>query len=139
MSEDVQTTSPQKLKSLIEALDLMHDEDEWVPTDKQWKRIKQMIETLDERPAAPAPLNPATPTRVSDVPAGSTRVTTVGPNPATVGAIQFPVVPVGDAPTLPDGAGQPSALSPNVANPGAAQVPSGDGEVPANPPRSPGL
>ena len=141
MSEDTQTTSPEKLKALIEALDLMHEEEDWTPTAKQWKRIKSMIESLEE-------YSSTTPTTVGPAPVvrpGSSQLEAraatrpAGPNPATHGGIAFPQVPVGDAPTLPDGPGQQSALNQPVAPPTGNPVSSADGTVPETPPGSPGL
>lgn len=119
----------EKLKSLIEAIDLMSEEEEWTPTAKQWKRIKQMIEELEEAPA-PAVAQVAyrnesrpesTMTRVE-----TPRPTPRGPNPAETGNIAFPQIPVGDAPTMPSAGA--------VANPGAA-----DGQSPDAAPTSPGI
>lgn len=116
----------------------MSEEEEWTPTVKQWKRIKEMIEGLEETQAAPAPVTPQYPPGVrspaQQAPAPSRPA---GPNPIAAGNIRFPEVPVGDAPTLPDGPGTASSLS-GVANPSAGNVQSTD-EMPAAPPTSPGL
>ena len=125
-----QTTTVQKLQSLIEALDLMNEEEEWTPTTKQWNRIKEMIESLEETVVAAA----ATPVLRS--PAGRTTVVRAGANPALTGTIAFPEVPVGEPPV---GAQPTSVLSESGGVTRGDPIQSADGqELPANPPASPG-
>lgn len=42
------------LQTFIEAVEFASDQDEWTPSPRQWKRIKEMIEVLEEAPP-PAP------------------------------------------------------------------------------------
>ena len=139
MSEP-ETTTVTKLKALLEALDLMNEEEDWIPTSKQWTRIKGMIETLEEVVA----VAPTTPTyrqnaRVNTRPnAAEVRPIVSGPNPAANGEISFPEVPVGDAPVQsPKEAA--SVLHETVANQLGNPVSSADGEYPEAPPERPGL
>lgn len=48
-----------ELKTFIDAVEFASDTDEWVPSPRQWKRIREMIERLEERApaAAPAPVH----------------------------------------------------------------------------------
>lgn len=131
MSEN-KVTTPTQLKSLVEALDLMHEEDEWTPTPKQWNRIKEMIESLEERGPVAVHQNPAIPTPRAP-----------GPNPAAGGTIAFPSVPVAtDVPVGqlgPAGQSSLSAVSQPVAPAPDQAVQSSDGTLPEKPPASPGL
>ena len=139
MSE-TKTTTVTRLKALLEALDLMNDEDDWIPTSKQWVRIKDMIETLEEVVA----VAPSTPTHRQTNTGRPASTTTVvhpnpnSPNPAESGKVIFPEVPVGDAPVITPKEAATSALAP-VDNQLGNPVSSADGEFPEAPPGSPGL
>lgn len=51
-------TTVRDLKTFIDAVEFASDQEEWVPSARQWKRIRQMIEDLEEvvekAPAPPA-------------------------------------------------------------------------------------
>lgn len=72
-----------ELKTFIDAVEFASDSDNWVPSDRQWKRIRDMINRLEEA-APPAPMQmPAAP---FIPPQGS-----FGPPPvATQSAMQLP-------------------------------------------------
>lgn len=127
------TPSISKLKSLIEAIDLMSEEEEWVPTAKQWKRIREIIEALDDEPqpqpqAQPAPryeTHQATESSLTKPPEASNPPR--GPNPWATGAARMPEVPSAipaEAATLAPS--QSSLLAATVAKPQQPQVPSGN-------------
>lgn len=40
--------SIKEFKTFIEACEFVTDSDEWIPSEKQWKRIRQMINNLEE-------------------------------------------------------------------------------------------
>lgn len=40
------------LQTFIEAVEFASDKDDWVPSERQWRRIRQMIDDLEEAPAA---------------------------------------------------------------------------------------
>jgi len=56
------TVSIEKLQAFIEAVEFAADlerPEEWVPTARQWKKIRSMIDALEEQPvvqASPAPM-----------------------------------------------------------------------------------
>lgn len=96
-----------KLKSLIEAIDLMSEEEEWTPTARQWKRIREMIEGLEEGPTSQPTYTPA-PTHYGT---GHVERPTGTSNPWASGQGYIPEVPSAipaDAPRAPTG----SALTP---------------------------
>ncbi len=128
------TTTVQKLKSLIEAIDLMSEDEAWTPTSRQWTRIKEMIETLEEAPAVQAPA----PVVYGRPPIATPRTNAPVPNPATHG-IQFPQVPVAEGQLVASTPTGTSALTSGVAQPSPANVPSTDGEIPEQPPAGPAL
>ena len=140
---ETQTTTVTKLKALLEALDLMNEEEDWIPTGKQWTRIKGMIETLEEVVAvAPAPSTPTyRQTNTNARPASTTVVhhNPNSPNPAESGQVVFPEVPVGEAPVLTPKEAATSALNQPVDNQLGNPVSSADDEIPEAPPGSPGL
>ncbi len=41
------------LQTFIDAVEFASDQEEWVPSAKQWKRIKDMINNLEAEPAIP--------------------------------------------------------------------------------------
>lgn len=134
---DKEVTSVSKLKSLVEALDLLTEDENWTPNVKQWKRIKSMIETLEEPEYPPARQQSAArpaPRSVTARPAPG------GVNPLEHGNINFPEVPSAipsDAPRAPSRGGS-SLLQPG-AGPQRSQQPTGVpvDEVPEKPPTSP--
>jgi hypothetical protein len=128
-----------KLKALLEAIDLMSEDDDWTPTARQWKRIRDIIDALDEEPE-PAPIvshGPAPRPTTHAAPAG-------GHNPWRTGeaAALVPDVPSkipADAPRTPNAAPGQSSLA-SVAGGGRSGVPSGNGQPPGdNPPAGPEL
>lgn len=136
-------TTVAKLKALLEAIDLMLEEDEWTPTARQWKRIRQMIDDLPEEDAVPAP----TPTRTMQY-ESSARPARSGPthpqhldpggNPFESGNVNFPEVPSAippDAPRTPTSGG--SALSGAAAPRPAPTAPTGGNHDINSPPPSP--
>jgi hypothetical protein len=52
--------SAKELKTFIEAVEFAADAENWVPSERQWKRIRSMIDRLEENappaPAAPQPM-----------------------------------------------------------------------------------
>lgn len=42
-----------ELKTFIEAVEFAADADEWIPSKRQWLRIREMIDALKETPDAP--------------------------------------------------------------------------------------
>lgn len=44
-----------ELKTFIDAVEFAADTDEWIPSERQWKRIRSMIDRLVDQPAAAAP------------------------------------------------------------------------------------
>ncbi len=131
-----EVTSVAKLKALLEAIDLLTDQDEWVPSSKQWTRIREMIETLEEVALAPAPMR-----RVTG-PAPAAAHDAASANPVLNGTLRVPVLPVADDIVIgqPNRGGASSLTpAPAVDQPGGDAVPLADGEVVENPPNSPGL
>jgi hypothetical protein len=145
--EEKKVTTVQKLKSLIEAIDLMSEEDEWVPSAKQWRRIKEMIETLEEPEPANTYGRPPVQTPQSSMTAPGTRPAAgaqpapraPGPNPLESGILNFPEVPSAipaDAPRAPSSSG----LTPPAASPVEGQhATSGPSRDVNRPPDSPGI
>lgn len=57
MAEKNKVVTVRDLQTFIDAVEFASDQEEWVPSAKQWKRIRQMIDDLDEAPApVPAPV-----------------------------------------------------------------------------------
>lgn len=51
-------TSVQQLKTFIEAVEFLADSPDWVPNERQWKKIREMIESIPTdvpQQVAPAP------------------------------------------------------------------------------------
>lgn len=42
-----------QLKAFIEAVEFAADTDNWIPSERQWRRIRDMIERLEETTPAP--------------------------------------------------------------------------------------
>lgn len=67
MLDDAQTITVKELKTVIETLEWAAETDEWVPSHRQWKRIRELISKLDDTVAVappvmvPYPANPPTP------------------------------------------------------------------------------
>lgn len=55
MSEEKKSVTVRELQTFIEAVEFAADTDNWVPSERQWKRIREMIDNLAYRPAAPQP------------------------------------------------------------------------------------
>lgn len=91
---DTQITTVAKLKALLEAIDLITEEEGWTPTSKQWKRIREMIETLEE-------------------PLSATARTGTRGNPVTSDSFRMPTIPVaGEVAIGGDSSPGASALAP---------------------------
>lgn len=56
MTTKEKTVTARDLKTFIEAVEFATDTDEWVPSARQWKKIREMIDKLEE--VAPAPARP---------------------------------------------------------------------------------
>ena len=63
MSEITKTITIHDLRTFIEAVEFASDSDEWIPTARQWKRIREMIDQVVDTPrqinrkeSPPAPL-----------------------------------------------------------------------------------
>lgn len=62
MAKEQKPVSVTQLKTFIEAVEFAADADDWVPSKRQWDRIRDMIERLEEAaPAAPSPAPQAAP------------------------------------------------------------------------------
>lgn len=46
-------TTVAELKTFIDAVEFASDKDNWVPSERQWNRIRDMINNLDDAPPAP--------------------------------------------------------------------------------------
>lgn len=108
MTTENKKISVKELQTFIEAVEFAADTEEWIPSARQWKRIRQMIDNLETE--APAPV----------------RQQAVQQPPAQV--YRDPDRPVMMAPPgmpPPAFAGMPaqSALPPTFANPNAPGVP----------------
>lgn len=55
MSDKKTTTTIRDLQTFIDAVEFASDQEEWVPSARQWKRIRDMINSLEETKPAPAP------------------------------------------------------------------------------------
>lgn len=44
-----------ELKTFIDAVEFASDSESWVPSERQWKRIREMINSLEEAAAPPPP------------------------------------------------------------------------------------
>ena len=57
------STSPKvtaaELKTFIDAVEFAADNENWVPSERQWKRIREMINNLETPVVMPAPFIPA--------------------------------------------------------------------------------
>lgn len=61
MANDKPVTA-QELKTFIEAVEFAADQEDWVPSERQWRRIRTMIDRLEDTPApAPVVAPPAAP------------------------------------------------------------------------------
>lgn len=57
MTTETKKISVKELQTFIEAVEFAADADNWIPSERQWKRIRSMIENLEQSApvAAPAP------------------------------------------------------------------------------------
>lgn len=65
MADKKTTTTIRDLQTFIDAVEFASDQEEWVPSARQWKRIRDMINSLEEtkvevRPAEPVRYNQPT-------------------------------------------------------------------------------
>jgi hypothetical protein len=44
-----------ELKTFIDAVEFASDADNWIPSQRQWERIRSMIDRLEDAPAPPPP------------------------------------------------------------------------------------
>ncbi len=94
-----------ELKTFIDAVEFAADTDDWIPSARQWKRIREMIERLEER-AAPAPQvqqpQPHQPQMMVPMMVPSAMMSTMHPGAAPGQAVLPPGVPIAGAnPALP--------------------------------------
>ena len=62
MAKEQKPVSVSQLKTFIEAVEFAADAEDWVPSKRQWERIRDMIERLEEvAPAAPSLVPQAAP------------------------------------------------------------------------------
>jgi len=54
MATEQKPVSVTQLKTFIEAVEFAADAENWVPSERQWRRIRNMIESLDDTPTAAA-------------------------------------------------------------------------------------
>lgn len=53
MANTDKTVSAAELKTFIDAVEFAADSDDWIPSKRQWERIRGMIERLDVTPPGP--------------------------------------------------------------------------------------
>lgn len=59
MADNTKPVTIAELKTFIEAVEFAADVEEWMPSARQWTRIRSMIDRLQEAaPARPAPVEP---------------------------------------------------------------------------------
>lgn len=54
MAERSKITTIRDLQTFIDAVEFASDQEEWVPSAKQWRRIREMIDQLEEPPTQTA-------------------------------------------------------------------------------------
>lgn len=133
-----------KLHALIEALELVSESDDFCPNKKQWNKICDLIQQLNEEEVATVPTAPLTaPTYsapvTSSMPAASMPVSSSMPRPNAANpwangqaASAFPQIPVGDAPVISDSkvsSGKSSLSAPSQSTGGDTGPEFGSGPV----------
>lgn len=65
MTTENKKISVKELQTFIEAVEFAADTEDWIPSARQWKRIRQMIDNLEnEAVSRPQPVQPSSPTTV---------------------------------------------------------------------------
>ena len=116
MAAESVTVTISELKMFIKAVEFATDDDEWIPSKRQWYKIREMIDQLQESKPTPAP---------APAPAPAPQVMQL-PMPMNHGPAQF-------APSAM--AMNPTQLAPRVPN-GNAPFAS---DMPASPVRTPSV
>ena len=109
MTTENKKISVKELQTFIEAVEFAADTDDWIPSARQWKRIRQMIDNLEVEP----------PVRIQSAPQNL-----VPPSSAPV--YRNPDAPVRMAPggmPPPAHANMPTQLPTTFGNPNAPGVP----------------
>lgn len=107
---DKKTITVRDLKTFIDAVEFASDQDEWIPSAKQWRRIREMIDSLQEsQPAVQQPqfyppqsAMPA-PTAAPVMAAPQQPAMPTGPSAfATTGYAAVTGMPTGAVPAMPN-------------------------------------
>lgn len=93
MATTEKAVSAAELKTFIEAVEFAADSDEWIPSKRQWERIRKMIDRLDVAPPGPPNYGPPTLMALPQAP------TEFGPRMAPGG--MMPPQPQGIPPGVP--------------------------------------
>lgn len=105
MSEEKQKiVTVGEFKAMIQGIDIMGGED-FTPNREQWKRIRKMIDQLEDTPQVVNQVVPARPMPTAGRPAATgpmpgPTIVADGPNPWETGAVAAPAVP-GSIPSGP--------------------------------------
>lgn len=112
MTTETKKVSVKELQTFIEAVEFAADTDNWIPSERQWKRIREMINNLEstvapQPAAAPSYPAPAAPPVYRD-PAAPVRLAPGGmPAPQYAAQPQLP-------PTLANGASSIPVKTPDI-------------------------
>ena len=106
MAKEQKPVSVTQLKTFIEAVEFAADAEDWVPNKRQWERIRDMIEQLEESaPAASSPAPQAAPVMMQlPVP---TMASSFGHSP---GGLAMPLPPNTQGLAGPFGSGGPAPV-----------------------------